>query len=272
MNEFIRYSFALAAEIHKIELHAFCAMSTHVHYVVSDPHGNLPRFFATFHGLVARGVQFIRRWEGAVWNRSQTSVVHLCTRQAIVEKIAYTLANPVQAGLVRHAYEWPGVKTHIDDIGNKRIHAKRPKRAFSPKNIKWQKHASIDVTLPPSIAKEDAAAFIQDIKLELAKLESAAHTEMPPYKFLGIKQVLKVRPDSRATSHEPRKQRNPSFAVGRGNADALKKAKQALRDFRSAYRKARDEWRSGNRLVVFPAGTYAMRVFHNVNVATFREP
>lgn len=272
MTAFIRYAFVLAAQIHKIELHAVCAMSTHIHYVVSDPKGDLPRFLAKFHRLVARGVQQVRRWDGAVWNRSQTSVVKLCTREAIVEKIAYTLANPVQAGLVRHAWEWPGFKTSIDDIGNATIQAERPQRVFDPKNPKWEKRASLEVTLPPSITHENAAAFIADIKLELANLESAAHAAIPKYKVLGAPRVRKICPNSRATSREPRNQRNPSFAVGRGNADALRKEKQALRDFRSAYKKALDEWRSGNRAVVFPAGTYAMRVLHNVNIATFNGP
>jgi REP element-mobilizing transposase RayT len=272
MTAFIRYAFVMAAQIHEIELHAVCAMSTHFHYVVSDPKGDLPRFLATFHRLVARGVQRIRRWDGAVWNRSQTSIVKLCTREAIVEKIAYTLANPVQAGLVRHAWQWPGFKTSIDDIGKSKIQAERPKGIFDPKNTKWKKSPSLKVTLPPSITRENADAFIADIKLELGNLESAAHAAIPRYKVLGAARARKVRPDSRATSREPRKQRNPSFAVGRGNADALRKEKQALRDFRSAYKKALDEWRSGNRAVVFPAGTYAMRVLHKVNIAPDHEP
>jgi putative transposase len=33
----------------------------------------------------------------------------LLTEQTVIEKIAYVMANPVQAGLVRRAREWPGI-------------------------------------------------------------------------------------------------------------------------------------------------------------------
>jgi len=88
MNAFLLYAFVISARRHGMMLHAFCAMSTHVHYVITDPSGRLPRFLEMFHRLVAIAVKIIRLWDGAVWERSQTSVVELCTRQAIVEKIA----------------------------------------------------------------------------------------------------------------------------------------------------------------------------------------
>ena len=34
---------------------------------------------------------------------SRTSIVELLTPEAIVEKVAYLVANPVEAGLVQHA-------------------------------------------------------------------------------------------------------------------------------------------------------------------------
>src|SRR6185436_1576738 len=46
-----------------------------------------------------------------------TSGVRLLTRAAVVEKIAYTLANPVAAGLVWSAREWPGATVRVGDLG-----------------------------------------------------------------------------------------------------------------------------------------------------------
>jgi len=92
-------------------------MSTHIHYVVTDPDGRLPQFMASFHRMLALEVQKIWKWEGAVWNRSQASVVQLCTQQAIIEKIAYTIANPVLATRVYYAHQWPGVKTSAGYMG-----------------------------------------------------------------------------------------------------------------------------------------------------------
>jgi putative transposase len=268
MNAFILYAFIVSAEQYGILIHAFCAMSTHVHYVVTDPLGYLPRFLTMFHQLVARGVKIIRQWDGAVWDRSQTSVVELCTRQAIVEKIAYTLANPVEAGLVWAAEEWPGVKTSVDDIGERALKAKRPEQYFRAENPQWLLDIERKVSLPPSIASTDAQTFRDDIRSELAKLEEAAHAEIPQHKVLGAERASEVSPESRITTHEAIRQLNPTFAVGRGNSEAFDIAKQALKDFRVAYRGALKKWREGDRSVVFPAGTYAMRVVHGANVDT----
>ena len=272
MNAFITYALIVSAHRHGILLHAFCAMSTHLHYVITDPLGRLPRFLEMFHRLVALGVKILRKWDGAVWNRSQTSVVELCTRQAIVEKIAYTLANPVEAGLVWNADEWPGAKTSVNDIGNNALEARRPSQYFRAKNPKWAANAQHWISLPPSIDATDARAFCDDIREELANLESAAHSKMPQHKVLGAQRVIKVSPESRTTSHEATRQRNPTFAVGRGDTKELRtKAIAALRSFRAGYRDALQKWRAGDRSVVFPAGTYAMRVIHGANVDTPRK-
>lgn len=267
INSYILYALLVSARKHGILLHAFCAMSTHMHYVVSDPDGKLPQFLTMFHRLVALGVKVIRDWNGAVWNRSQTSVVELCTPEAIVEKIAYTLANPVRAGLVRFAHEWPGFKTHVDDIGQTKLRAKRPLKCFNPKNDQWNLDVEYDVSLPPSIPATTLERFRAAIKEELTDIENAAHKTIPKKKVLGAAQVLKTNPKSRITSYEPTKQRNPTIAAGRGNTKKLQEAKQARRDFLKLYRRALEAWRAGNRTVMFPAGTYAMRVFHSANVA-----
>jgi putative transposase len=272
MMQFIAYALVVSARRHSIQLHAFCAMSTHLHYVVSDPMGELPSFIRMFHRLVALGVKILRKWDGSPWERAQTSVVELCTREAIVEKIAYTLANPVAAGLVHHSQEWPGAITTVDDIGRRSIEAKRPGVYFSPKNPEWELEPKLAISRPPSISEKDVETFRQDIADELAKQEAAAHKAIPAHAFLGAKRAMKIAPETRITSIEPVRQRNPTFAVGRGNTDAARIATRAVRAFRASYRKALEAWRGGDRTIAFPAGTYHMRVFHKANVSTAEPP
>lgn len=269
MNAFILYAFIVSADRYGILLHAFCAMSTHLHYVVTDPQGKLPKFLNMFHRLVALGVKIIRKWDGAVWDRSQTSVVELCTRQAIVEKIAYTLANPVGAGLVWNAHEWPGVRTCVDDIDEKVLEAPRPTHYFRAKNPKWVLCAQYEVSLPPIIPSTKAQAFRDDIKKALAELEKAAHANIPVDQVLGITGAMNVLPEAHITSREAVCQTNPTFATGRGySKDIRLEAIAKLRAFRTSYREALRKWREGDRSVLFPAGTYAMRVVHGAMVAT----
>ena len=69
MKELIEYSLAMAANLYKMEVHAFCAMSTHIHVVLTDTRGLLPMFLASFHRLVAMGTKALRQWDGSVWER-----------------------------------------------------------------------------------------------------------------------------------------------------------------------------------------------------------
>jgi len=51
----------------------------------------------------------LRKWEAPIWDHEKSSVVRLLTEQAMIEKLAYVAANPVKAGLVAHARDWPGI-------------------------------------------------------------------------------------------------------------------------------------------------------------------
>jgi hypothetical protein len=103
IRQFFLYALAVCAARYGIVVHAIVLMSTHEHLVISDPLGNLSRFMAQLHRLVALGVKIHRKWEGPVWEPEKSSVVELLTPQAVIQKLAYVMANPVNAGLVMHA-------------------------------------------------------------------------------------------------------------------------------------------------------------------------
>jgi REP element-mobilizing transposase RayT len=98
--QFYLYCLAVYAERYAIEVHAVVLMSTHEHLIVTDNRRRLPDFFRDFHRVVALGTKILRRWEGTVWDSEPTSRVALCNPKAIIEKLAYIMANPVEAGLV----------------------------------------------------------------------------------------------------------------------------------------------------------------------------
>lgn len=75
-------------------LHAVCVMSNHWHGVVTDPEGRLPKFLEIFHKLVAKAQNAsLGRWEN-LWSSDKTSAVPLVSEADVLEKMAYTLANP----------------------------------------------------------------------------------------------------------------------------------------------------------------------------------
>src|SRR5690348_16111570 len=126
ITQLLVYTLAFSTRRFGIKVHALCAMSTHLHVVVTDVNGVLPRFLQFFHRIVALGTKVLRTWEGPVWEPGAVSVVQLHSRAAVVEKIAYVLANPVAAGLVPYAREWPGARVTVDELGRGELRAKRP--------------------------------------------------------------------------------------------------------------------------------------------------
>lgn len=274
ITRLVVYTLAVSAHRYGVQVHALCLMSTHLHVVVTDVHGVLPRFLQFFHRLVALGTKIIRAWEGPVWDQEATSVVRLLTRQAVVEKIAYVIANPVAAGLVRHSEEWPGAKVLVGELGRGTLRAMRPDVYFDSTNPRWPQEATLALSLPPCVEESDAERFRGDVAAELRRQEMEANAEIARrgLHFMGAKRACDVSPYDRVASAEVRRELNPTFAVGRKQAIAWLSAAAAVRAFRAAYRSALDQWRASVRNVVFPAGTWWMRVFHGAPVAECASP
>ena len=272
MTQLLVYALAVSARRFGLQVHALCAMSTHLHLVVTDVRGVLPRFLQFFHRIVALGTKVLRKWEGPVWDHEPTSVVRLLTHAAVVEKIAYTLANPVAAGLVRHAHEWRGAKVSPSEIGRGELRAKRPLAYFDPMNPQWPEEATLPIALPPSVAPDSTEGFQGEVGVELRRQEAAAQAEVQRrgYQFLGAERASQVSPFDRTTSVEVLRDRNPTFAVGREQGSAWRNAAMAVRAFRASYRAAIERWRAGLRDAVFPVGTWWMRVFHGAIINEVR--
>jgi REP element-mobilizing transposase RayT len=265
------YLYALAVCAHQcgILVHAVTLMSTHEHLIVTDTRGRLPDFLHRLHRLVALGTKVLRKWEGPTWDHERPSVVRLLTEQAIVEKLAYVMANPVKAGLVRHAREWPGITVLPEELGRRTWRVERPAAFFDADNPQWPDRVELSLTMPPMLENAYDAREVRDaVRHELEQEEERARKELHKrgWRVLGPERVRRLSPYRRATSLEPLRDRNPTFAVGRGQRKRFFEAVAELRAFRSAYRQAFEQWRAGLRSVVFPQGTWCMCRIHGVAV------
>jgi REP element-mobilizing transposase RayT len=265
------YTLGLCAKEFGVELHAFVLMSTHEHLVLTDTNERLPDFLRRLHRLVALGTKVLRKWEGPVWDHERPSVVRLLTERAVIEKMAYVLANPVKAGLVQRAAHWPGVTVLPQELGRRTWKVKRPDFFFDADNPNWPDEVELMLTTPPTLRGLFTDAQIRDaVALELTHQERLAQAEVKKkgWRVLGSERIRRVSPYRRAKSFEPIRGRNPTFAVGRGQRKAFFAAVAELRAFRRAYRDALERWRAGLRQTVFPAGTWAMRCMHAAPVDT----
>ena len=261
------YALGVCAKQYGILVHTFTLMSTHEHLVFTDPERCYPDFLRDLHRLVSLGTKVLRKWEGPVWDHEKSSVVRLLTERAIVDKLAYVMANPVKAGLVAHAREWPGITVLPQQLGRHSFVVERPQVFFRPNNSKWPDSVELTLTLPPAL--EDAYPDVkvrQAVSDELARQEREAQAEVKArgWRVLGPKRVRRLSPYRRATSFELVRDRNPTFAVGRGQRGVFSQAVAELRAFRRSYRQALEQWRAGLRSVVFPQGTWWMCQMHGV--------
>lgn len=258
------YVLAVQAERYGVLVHAYCVLSNHLHLVVTDPRGRLPDFQRDLCGLVARAVNAsLGRWE-RFWALGSYSAVQLLNPAAIIEKVAYTLANPVSAGLVRSASAWPGAHSDLDRVGAEGIQVARPNRFFRPGGP-LPPSAVLRLHRPPGFDSDEA--FVGAAKAALAEAETVACEgfEGNGRGFLGASRVLAQHPFSRPRSNEPRRGLNPRVA----SRDKWKRIEALLRlaEFTAAYRQAFGRWAAGARDVLFPHGTWLMRVRHAVSCA-----
>jgi putative transposase len=141
------YLLGLACERHGILLHGYVCMSNHYHLVVTDPDGALPDFLQFFNSLLARAVNCTRgRWE-SFWSRDSYNAVELLEDADILDKLVYTLVNPVNAGLVGRARDWEGASSISLRFGGRRI-VPRPSIFFSER---MPEHVSLELRVPHSL-------------------------------------------------------------------------------------------------------------------------
>jgi REP element-mobilizing transposase RayT len=264
VNAVFQFALAVAAQRYGILIHCFCVLSNHYHCVLTDPFGKLPEFERDLGSILARALNAAHgRWE-SFWAPGSYSAVALQSAQDILDKMAYVLANPAAAGLVRRGSDWPGLWSAPSLIGADPTIIKRPDHFFR-KNGPSPETAKLELVCPPGFDS------LEELRKELAgavkKLEDQAARELASESrsFLGVARILAQKPHARPAPGEPRRALNPRLAA----RDKWKRIEAIcrLKSFLAAYRKAWLAFSEGARSTLFPEGTYRMRVVFGVACA-----
>ncbi len=254
-----------------MRIHALCVLSNHWHAVISDPQAQLPRFLHWFHLHVAKCINAHYGRSENLWSSEQTSAVMLTDDQDVLDKIAYCLANPVAAGLVREGAIWPGVRTSPRDIGGAEHEITRPSVLFRD-NGPMPETVILRIVRPaicPELSDQQLAARVDELVLE-AEADARRERDEAGKSFLGLDGLTRQKPWHRPNNAEPRRERSPRVAA----KDSLLRRRMLawLKRFVNGHEESRRAWQAGDRDVVFPAGTYAMRVFHGARCAPYAPP
>jgi REP element-mobilizing transposase RayT len=245
-----------AATWYGIQIHAVAQMSNHWHLVITDLRGRKSDCFRFVHSMITRSVNAFRGRFEALWAPGRPNFTRLLTPEDVLDRMVYCMLNPVRAGLVDRAAEWPGLISLPEQIGGAALTTTRPRRFFSVRGALGSV-SSLRYVRPPGfehLSDEELRALLAE-RLEAG--EQALREGRAGKPVLGAAKVLKQHWNSRPKSRAPRFGRVPHIAC----RDTAKRV-QALADrarFIAEYRRALKRFRGGARNVLFPYGTLMMR-------------
>jgi len=202
------------------------------------------------------------RWEN-LWSSDKTSLVLLVNETDVLEKMAYTLANPTAAGLVRSPEQWPGIISHR--FGER--HDVEMPDVFFDDEGELPDRLTLQFVRPAILHALSDAELQARLHDDVAKLVKRAREDMALRKlpFVGRNAVL--RQGFTAVPKTPAPRRNPSPRIAAKatppRLDAIRRMLLFAREYRAAWL----EWRAGNRNALFPLGTYALRIYARVACA-----
>lgn len=83
-------------------------MSNHFHLVLRDDSAELSKFMCLFEGPLAKYINELDGARGQVFER-RFAGIEAIDKAAVLDRIAYAVVNPVDADLVEHLEDWPGL-------------------------------------------------------------------------------------------------------------------------------------------------------------------
>ncbi len=262
-NNAFLYCLSEAASRCEIDILLPCAMSNHYHAVIYDRAGRYPEFIEHFHKFLAKSQNALRgRWEN-FWASEQTCVVKLVDRDAVLDKLVYTAANPVLDHLVERTHHWPGVHGLSALLNGRVMRARRPLHFFRSDGD-MPDEVELTLTIPPELGS--AADVIEELRSRVQRVEDehAAERQRTGRRVLGRRAVLAQSWRAHPASVEPRRNLRP--CVASPNKWARIEALLRNRLFLLEYVDARARWLDGVG-AVFPPGTYWLRRFASVQLS-----
>jgi len=259
-----RYCIARAATLTGVRVHVVCVMSNHYHVVVTDPLGLLPYFTEILNKNLSRCLNALYgRWENFWAGGAAPSYVRLQGSEAVLRECVYALTNPVEAGLVASREEWPGEL--LEQPGKYGV--AKPDWFFRSEEDggKLPDIEFLELTAAP-LAKTTRDA-ITVLKQACDDRENSIRQarRATGRRFMGAEAVMRQRVDDNPETYAPRRRLSPTVA----SRDKWRRIEllQIASTFKREHRRCMEAWMTGDRGVIFPFGTYKMRVLHRARIA-----
>lgn len=265
------FALAYAAQKHNVSVFAHISLSNHQHTAFFDRDGNHPEFRRDLHSLTSRAVNRHRGMTEAMWAPHHKSPVLLYDLEALLDEIAYTIANACLHDLVDKPEDWPGAISLVADLAGPGMVIRRPDGFFDP-------HGKVPEEIVLRFEKPPAAANMTDeeYRVEISrrvdeKCRAARRSrQRRGIKVLGRAAILDQSPAGAPMSQPVPGTLNPIVACSRV---AVRIAFLLwLRVFRDRYEQSRRAFERGESDIEFPFATYLYARRYGVNCSSVGPP
>jgi hypothetical protein len=263
-NQIIEYAYGYAAMVTRADVYAITAMSTHPHDDFTDTEGRLPDFARIARRIIATCLAKTQNIPGPVFCReSRGSVVRLTSLAAMVEQLAYVIANPVTSFACKKPEQWRGVWVNsLGKCARRRI-VQRPKVLGEA----YPESVVLEVTWPRALVEEygeEGTRQMVERRVEELCAEARQKAEERGRTIPRPDAAERLDPNDSPSTPAPTSFTAPTWAA-RGDTEAARRARRERRAFMEAYRAAWKAWKERDAetsAIEFPCGTYWMRVVH----------
>lgn len=261
-NNFL-YCLGEAAQRYSIVLLMSQMESNHHHTDFYDPIGYANEFTEHFHKMLSKCQNAYRRRSDKFWSEQEPSRLELVEANDVIERMAYSAINPVKDNLVERVRDWPGPAIYDAFVNKITLRVRRPKHFFV-EGGRMPDEIDVTFTVPPELGDRDEVIRLVQERVEMLEAKHDAERRASRRRVLGRQRVLDQDWNEGITL--PRR-REASPRIGANNDEARMFMIRFNSEFRELYKQSRNSLLSGSP-VAFPAGTYFLRRFANVPVAT----
>lgn len=257
INQVIPFEVGKWAEERGQDIYAAMAMSNHMHFVNGDTTGDRSDFMRdTMSGIARARNRDLKREKGHFWESGEYGDTVLLDKDAIERKLLYVWLNPVRAGLVERAADWPGFKILPSDWG-KTIQIDQPDKFYGRRSPE-----SAEFTPQPPPEYDDMS--LEEVKAHFERLlhkeenKILARRKRAQMGIVGVSAVKALDPMTAPSTEDSTSRINPRFATT--DAALMAGAKSSYRAFCDRYETRRQRWLTGkSKKVVFPCGTVQLK-------------
>lgn len=243
-----------------IRLFAFVVMNNHYHLVLADPEQRLFDFMRDFQSQSSRLIN--RHWgrvEATCYGGSYRAIPIL-EEEYLIERILYTVLNPVAADLVERAVDWPGLTAAPSLLHGRPLEAEvfdrtawhRAGGARRANRRDFQRRACLELAIPDSLSGlttvERQAFWRQEVRAREDRLRRERKTA--GRSVLGLRRLLGQSHRSRPHTID----RSP-IPLSHGSPAARSRYREERCRFERLYSEASSRYLAGESDVQFPPGS-----------------